>query len=278
MTDINRDFFKLDRDKCLKCSQCIHDCAFRALKANAEGYPEIPHPEACMRCQHCFAICPAGAIEFDGRNPADSVEPGAELPSAQAVSNWMRLRRSVRHFTGGDVPREKLERIFRSLANAPTGCNARALTFTCYPNRAAMEKFKLDFINKLETYREGDKILPKWLAVPAIRLRKGLEDVFFRNAPGMVVVSCDETAPGVTTPKEDVIAACTYFEMIAQAEGLATCWCGFLDIVKQAVPSVAQALGLRESTPFYAMLFGESAVRYARGVQRDGYAAVKWQD
>lgn len=278
MEELNHDFFELDRDKCLRCAQCVRDCAFRALKTDAEGYPRIPHPEACMRCQHCFAICPTGAIAFDGKSPAGSVAPDAELPSAQSVSNWMRMRRSVRQFSDVDIPREKLERIFGALANAPTGCNARALTFTCYPDRAAMDKFKLAFIQELESYHVNGKMLPKWLAVPAIRLRKGTEDIFFRNASGMVVISCDETSPGVTTPAEDVAAACAYFEMIAQAEGLATCWCGFLAMIKQAVPTVARVLGLRESTPFYAMLFGESAVRYARGVQRDGYAVVKWQD
>jgi hypothetical protein len=119
-------------------------------------------------------------------------------------------------------------------------------------------------------------MLPRWLAVPAIKMRKGGEDIFFRNAAGMVVISCDETAPGVVTPLQDIAAACAYFEMLAQAEGVATCWCGFLDLVKRDVPTIARALGLRETTPFYAMLFGESAVRYVRGVQRDDEARVIW--
>lgn len=274
---MTNDFFKVDQSKCVKCALCVRDCAFRALRCGADGYPEINKPESCMRCQHCFAICPKGAIEFNGKRAEDSVQTAnLELPSAAAVSNWMRVRRSVRHFRDGDVPREKLERILSALGNTPTGCNARALTFTCYSTRESMAAFKAKFLRELEIYRDGNKMLPRWLAVPAIKMRKGGEDVFFRNAAGMVVISCDETAPGVVTPLQDIAAACAYFEMLAQAEGLATCWCGFLDLVKRDVPTIARALGLRETTPFYAMLFGESAVRYVRGVQRDDEAQVIW--
>ncbi len=269
--------FKLNRDKCIKCALCVRDCAFRALRRGDDGYPEMSKADACMRCQHCFAVCPHGAIEFNGKRAEDSVKiSNLELPSAAAVSNWMKVRRSYRHFRDGDVPREKLERVLSALGNVPTGCNARALTFTCYSTRKALSDFKSKFLRELENFRDGNRLLPRWLAVPAIKMRKDGEDVFFRNASGMVVISCDETSPGVVTPLQDIAAACAYFEMIAQSEGIATCWCGFLDLVKRDVPTVARALGLRESTPFYAMLFGESAVKYVRGVQRDDEAKVIW--
>ena len=274
-----KELFHINTETCIKCSQCVKDCAFKALGTDSNGFPVMARESSCMRCQHCFAICPTASIVFDGKLPKDSLSTeNLELPSAESVSNWMRVRRSVRHFKETDVPREKLERIFKALANAPTGCNARALTFTCYPNRESMAEFKDKFLYELENYRDESKLLPKWIAVPAIQLRKGADDLFFRNASGMVVISADETAPGVTTPQEDVAAACTYFEMLAQAEGIATCWCGFLSLVKQSVPSVARAIGLRETTPFYAMLFGESAVKYHRGVQRDDCANVIWKN
>ena len=91
----------------------------------------------------------------------------------------------------------------------------------------------------------------------------------------MLIVSSDETAPGVTTPNEDVIAACTYFEMLAEANGLATCWCGFLKMITKEIPEILEkTTGLRRTTPFYAMLFGFPKVRYPRSVQRDSYANI----
>ena len=260
----------------MRCGLCVRDCAFRALKSGADGYPAIPDETKCMKCQHCFAICPKGAIRFDGKDPADSIPTaGLELPSATAVENWMHTRRSCRAFRDADVDRGVIDRILKTIANAPTGCNARSLTFTCYPTRDAMKSFKERFIHALETHRDGIRLLPRSIAIPAIMLRKGGDDIFFRKAAGMVIVSSDETAPGVTTPHEDVTIACAHFELLAQAHGLATCWCGFLKIVQHEVPEILEATsGISRTAPFYAMLFGYPAVRYTRGTQRDDYAKI----
>ncbi len=273
------NLFEVDRAACVKCGACVRDCAFRALKMDG-GAPRMAFPERCMKCQHCLAVCPAGAVVFDGKSPRDSVKlANLPLPGLDAVENWMRTRRSVRRFAAADVERGTLMRILAALGNSPTGCNARSLTFTCMPSRKAMDRFRRDFISAIERHRDGAKLLPRWLAVPAIRLRKGEDDMFFRGASGMLVVSSDESAPGVTTPREDVTIACAHFEMLANAAGIATCWCGFLKLVQQEVPELLEeTLGLGRSAPFYAMLFGLPAVRYARGVQRDSYARVDIRD
>ena len=38
-----------------------------------------------------------------------------------------------------------------------------------------------------------------------------------------------------------------------------------------------RALKMEDGAPFYAMLFGLPAVRYARGVQRDSYARIDFR-
>lgn len=273
------DFFRVDAGRCVHCGACVRDCAFRALKSAPDNGPIMADPAKCMHCQHCFAICPTGAISLDGKQAADSVvSVGLELPSAEAVSNWMHVRRSTRAFRDEDVDRGVLERILRDLGNSPTGCNARSLTFTCYPNRESMNRFRRDFISAIEAHREGTKLLPRWLAVPALQMRKGTGDIFFRGASGMLIISSDETNPEVVTPTEDIIAACTYFEMLAQAHGIATCWCGFLKMVQQQIPELLEkTAGIRRTTPYYAMLFGKSAIRYPRGIQREDYARIDWR-
>ena len=272
--------FEVDESKCVKCGACVRDCAFRALKSADDGTPKMAYPDKCMRCQHCLAICPVGAVTFDGRKPADSVPvKDLSLPTLDEVENWMRARRSVRRFASEDVDRATLDRILASLGNAPTGCNARSLTFTCFPTRAATDRFRAGFISAIEQHRDGTRLLPRWLAVPAIKLRKGGEDMFFRGASGILIVSSDETSPGVTTPREDVTIACAHFEMLANAAGIATCWCGFLNLVQKEVPEILEAtVGIRRTTPFYAMLFGRPAVRYARCVQRDSYAHIDYRE
>lgn len=279
MTTIDNTFFEVDAFRCVKCGMCVRDCAFKALKTSDSGGPVMADATKCMRCQHCFAVCPTGAIRIDGISASDApVSRGLALPSAEEVENWLSVRRSTRRFADVDVDRSVIDRILRALGNAPTGCNARSLTFTCYPDRDSMNRFRANFIHAIENHRDGKKLLPRWLAVPAIRMRKGGEDMFFRGASGMVIISSDETNPAVTTPTEDVAAACAYFEMLAQASGLATCWCGFLKLVQQAVPELLEVIsGIRRTTPFYAMLFGVPGIRYPRGVVRESYSKVEYK-
>jgi ferredoxin len=273
------ELFELERSRCVKCGMCVKDCLFGALKQGADSFPVMAEKEKCMHCQHCMALCPKGAITFKGKRPEDSlVAEGAALPSVKEVENYMRLRRSVRWYQDRDVERETLERILKALGNSPTGCNARALKFTCFSTRSAMDDLRGRFIKVVERHRNGQKLLPRWLALPAIQMRKGKGDIFFRGAPGMLVVSADETAPGVVTPQEDVVIACSLFEMLANAYGLGTCWCGFLRLVQGEVPEISEELlGLRPSTPFYAMLFGYPAFKYPRSVQRDDEAEIEWR-
>ncbi len=272
------DIFKVDGAKCVKCGLCVQDCAFRALRMESDG-PRMAFPDKCMKCQHCLAVCPAGAVAFDGRRPEDCIPVrDAPVPGLDEAEGWLRTRRSMRRFAPQDADRATLERILSALGNSPTGCNARSLTFTCLPSRESMDRFRRDFISAIERHRDGPKLLPRWLAIPALRLRKGEEDVFFRGATGMLVVSSDDKAPGVTTPREDVTIACAHFELLANAAGIATCWCGFLRMVQQEVPELLEeTLGLRRDAPFYAMLFGLPAVKYARGVKRDSYARVEFR-
>lgn len=274
-----QELFEVDDSKCVRCGACVDDCAFRALRAGKDGRPSMAHPERCMRCQHCLAVCPVGAVSFDGKRPEDSVSmAGLELPGAEALSNWMATRRSVRRFAAEDVDRATLDRVLKTLGNVPTGCNARSLTFTCFPTRKSMDAFRRDFIDVVAHHRDGTKLLPRWLAVPAIKLRNGGDDAFFRGASGMLIVSSDETNPAVTTPREDVAIACAHFELLANANGIATCWCGFLHLVQKVVPELLEtSAGIRRATPFYAILFGRPAVRYHRGVQREDYARIVYR-
>ena len=58
------EFFTVDRERCVGCGRCVADCAFKALKSDADGRPVMGEASRCMRCQHCFAICPTGAVRI----------------------------------------------------------------------------------------------------------------------------------------------------------------------------------------------------------------------
>ena len=53
-------------------------------------------------------------------------------------------------------------------------------------------------------------------------------------------------------------------------------WCGFLHIIIDAVPEVADVFGIPRGAPFYAMMFGVPAVHYARTAYRHDGARVEF--
>ncbi len=273
------NLIKIDRAACIKCGACVRDCAFKALHLDDDRYPVLASEDRCMHCQHCFAICPNGAITFDGHLASEATPvKELEIPSPIHVENWLKSRRSIRRYKNTDVDSNVLKRILSALGNVPTGCNARGLTFTCIATRSAMDDFRSRFVSALEEHHDGLKLLPRWLAIPAIMLRKGGEDIFFRGAPGMLIVSSDEENPGVKTPKEDIIIALSMFELLAESNGLGTCWCGFLNHAQEVVPELMEkTLGFRQKTPFYAMLFGIPSVSYVRAVMRESDAKIDWR-
>ena len=85
--------FKVDTEKCVKCGLCVNDCIARAIVQNENGVPEMCNSSRCIECQHCFAICPQGAISILGKNPSESDEI-CEINSKD-VLNLIKSRRSI---------------------------------------------------------------------------------------------------------------------------------------------------------------------------------------
>ena len=89
----------IERDKCRKDNICIIECPFNVLAADVNGFPEVKTEleAACMKCGHCLAVCPTGALSFNGISPeeCEPVQQGAEL-SVAAVAHLLKNRRSVR--------------------------------------------------------------------------------------------------------------------------------------------------------------------------------------
>ena len=64
--------FKVNREKCIACMQCIKDCPARVISLK-DGKAEINN-EGCIKCGHCVAICPVYAVSTDDYN-MEEVKP-----------------------------------------------------------------------------------------------------------------------------------------------------------------------------------------------------------
>lgn len=262
--------FQLDETKCIGCGACVNDCPMRVFEMR-EGKPFVKKPGNCFHCQHCLAICPVGAITLDGVSPADCLEiKGLDLPSASQMDHLMVARRSIRNYRQQNIPREEIQKMLELLSNTPTGCNERGLTFRVVETKERLRELLEKMCEVLAEHRTQLNAMVKGRL---ISFQKTGYDGFFRSAPHLLIV---EASPNSVTPQIDCDAALAYFSLVAQAHGYGTTWCGFLPIVTSLVPEVRDLFQIQREAPYYAMLFGLPAVRYARTVNHANDVRIAW--
>ena len=256
---------EIDKSKCIHCGLCISDCVSMCLEFDTEKFPAMKHENRCLSCQHCLSICPAGAITFDGK----SGENINEQPDDKLL-NLIKTRRSIRQFKTDEVDEETWNKLKSMLPYIPTGCNHHKLHFSIVKKKEIMELLKQKVNNRLI------KALNNKVLAPAVKhfecykeaFERG-DDIIFRSAPHMVVVSSPITAP---CAPQDPIIALSYLELYANSLGLGTCWCGYAEICVKLFPDLCEILEIPEGyTPVYTMLIGYPAVKYQRIPQPEPY-------
>lgn len=262
--------FKIDQQKCIKCGECVTDCPAKVI-STTDGCPHIaPDKEAsCYQCQHCFAVCPTGALSILGLLPEQSRFIEGTLPSPEQMEALMRGRRSVRRYQKENLPSDTMEHLLNVAWSAPTGVNARQVRFTVIDDREKLAKLRDGVMAGLaglvrekalpEAYARFGSFVPAWE-------EQGI-DIIFRDAPHLVIASAPQSAP---TPLADCIIALSYFELFAQASGVGTLWCGLAKYaVDDILPATRKTLGIPDDHLVgYVMLFGKPAVHYPRAAQR----------
>ncbi len=262
--DLPLSRFMVDAEKCTACGKCVKDCTAEIIAVN-NGIAGIkPANDAeCLLCQHCLAVCPTAAASVDGCYPEASL-PLEKIDPAP-LDLLMRGRRSVRRFAPGVVDRSLVDRLLATASHAPTGVNIRHRHFTLVHNPEVMADLRNRVARELTANRSTYPEEISWLVESSQRwLDEGVDEIF-RKAPHMLIVTAG--AEGVCKVA-DCLIALSYFELYAQANGVGTVWCGFVEKLLRYVPKLWDWLAIpRDDTLGYAMLFGPPGVEYARTTQ-----------
>lgn len=261
--------FSVDKTLCVSCGACARACLPHVIRM-AEHYPLTAHEELCMRCQHCLAVCPTGAVSVLGRKPTQSLPLKDNLPAPEALDALVKGRRSVRQYKNKNVEPALLRQVLDAAAHAPTGGNARKLRVTIIDDRKDMDAFRQEVYARLEELAESGRMpgMPRrpFFMAAGQRWRRERMDPIFRHAPHCLLVS---NAKDAVCVEQDPLIYLSYFELLAQTRGLGTLWCGLLYWCLQlALPEFLPRLGISEDCRLgYAMLFGYPAVSYLRTVE-----------
>ena len=262
----------VDKEKCIQCGLCVNDCISKCLDFDTENYPKMKYTEHCLGCQHCMSICPQGALSFNGKNPDDS-----DKISNKNILSLIKSRRSVRQYKDEELTEDEWKTLKNMLPYIPTGCNSHQLHFSIVEKRTVMQHLKDKVNNRLIKLLNNKVLSPlvKHFEVYKKAFEKG-EDIIFRGAPHMVVVSSPITAP--CAPQDPVIAL-SYLELYAQSLGYGTCWCGYATICIKLFPEICDILEIPKGySPIYAMLIGKPAVKYQRTIQPEPYKISEIKD
>lgn len=269
--------FTVDRNKCTSCMLCVGDCLARIIEPDKDKIPFVAaeNEAKCIGCQHCLAICPTGAVSVLGKKPQNSIS-AAKMTDYSGLDALIRNRRSVRKFSDKDIDKEKLDKILKAAANAPTGKNSRKVLITVTETREQTEKLKDMFIARIEEMAENGTLPEKYkMFNDKIALYKKGKDVIFRGTPHIMIASCPKS---VSTGTADGLIALSYAELAAYTLGVGVTWAGNLMFMYDFCPELFEKLGIpKDHKVSYAFYFGEAAVKYPRGVQRDEIAVNRVQ-
>ncbi len=255
----------IDKDTCTHCGMCLRECVVGCIAFNSEQIPGYIQDgeKMCVGCQHCFAVCPTGALSFAGKNPADSLK--VSYGDSEQLLRLIKSRRSVRFFKQEDVPSEKISMLTEMLAYPPKGGNADSLHYTIVGTIEKMQTIKNFTYDTIQAMEKGSPIIE----FCRDNFNKGI-DFIYRSAPSMVAVSVNKSKAIAGCENADPIIALSYLDLYAQSIGLGTLWSDCTLMVMKELPEVRAMLKIPEGYELnYTLLLGIPSVKYQRTVQRE---------
>ena len=260
----------IDHVKCKQDGLCAADCPMGIIRFEGKGsYPEIlPESESmCLRCGHCVAVCPHGALDHADVPLASctAIDKSLAISPAQA-EQFLRSRRSVRQFANKPVERTTLQQLIEISRYAPTGSNTQLVEWLVINDPERLQEIAGQVIDWMRSLLQDPKstVMP-YYPVLVKAWNAGVDSVL-RSAPCLLVAMAPAPAP---VRMIDLTLALSYLELAAPHYGLGTCWAGLLQGAMIADPSLKQEVCIPEGYPFhFPLMIGYSKVHYYRLPER----------
>ncbi len=265
------ELLEIDHDKCKKDGICVAECPMAIIQLDAdEGYPSlIPGTEAvCLRCGHCIAVCPHGALQH-ASIPMDGCPPLVKdltISHKEAVQ-FLRSRRSVRLYRDKPVEKEKIQTLIEIARYAPSAGNRQMVNWLVVTDPDKIHRLSELTVDWMRFILEQGPEAARAPYFPAIVTAwdKGMDRVL-RDAPALVMAHAPKEA---LNGMVDLTLALSYLELAAPTLGLGTCWAGLLQGALLSRPDIKKELGLPENHPHhYPMMLGYTKLRYYRLPER----------
>ena len=261
---------EVDASLCNQCGACILTCPEKIL-VEGEGAPNTVHPELCISCGHCAAICRQGAIHHESFPEGTIIPVNSDLlPSEDELLEMLRARRSLRAFKDAKVEQPVMERIIEAAQLAPTAHNLQNVEHI-----VVRKKDELKAISDLAVryFEKMTKQLRNPLVRGIVRLASGHEakslldfapemevmiegykngeDFVLRGAPCLIVGHAERN---IHLPGGNAMLALYNASLMAQAMGLGSFLVGYLVGACERDRSIPDFLGVPNTHRVHAAL------------------------
>ncbi|MDZ5253497.1 nitroreductase family protein [Clostridium sp. LIBA-8841] len=263
--------FKVNKEKCIACTQCIKDCPVNDIslvdeKANIKN-------RNCIKCGHCIAVCPTKAVSTDDYNMEEVKEYDKETFDIESENllNFIKFRRSVRRFKDKDVEKEKLEKILEAGRFTQTAVNSQDVSYVVITEKIAelrdlaYESLKEKGEYILNNLNDENKHLRRYALIwtkmyKAYKADPIKNDRLFFNAPVIIVAFSHHDLDGEL--------ASSNMELMTNALGLGTFFSGFLQLAAEGNEKILTLLGVENKKIASCMVIGYPAITYKRTAPR----------
>jgi len=259
----------IDHSKCTGCGKCVTDCLHHTIGL-ANGVARVLSDD-CLKCGHCLAICPQGAIQMTGLDDEILEKSSAtRMLDADALKTHLKLRRSIRRYKKTPVEKEKIAQIVEAGRLTPTGSNRQNVRYIVVQSGideledAVIEQYRALAEQALSPTESASTLTA--LDPRIYQLKRGL---LFYNAPALILVVSDSSV--------NASLAAMSMELMAEALGLGTVYVGLFAKPASQNDALRCELGLTpEENIVVCLALGYPAVTYLRSAPKKP-ANIVWR-
>ncbi len=260
-------FFQVEKLKCSGDGRCVDVCPIDILKMDtAKRMPFMVSggEDRCIKCGHCVAACPSGAVSLECMPVSDCQPLGRDwIVPIEKMGVFLKARRSVRLYKSEPVARDTIERLIDIARYAPSGINRQPVSWAVIYQTEKVRRLSELIIDWMRMLVKDASPLAESLHMQnIIAAWDHHQDWICRGAPHIIIaygLKDDFIAPQAAT------IALTYLELAAVSDNLGACWAGYVSLAINASAQVRKFVGISsKASCFGAMMVGHPKINYFR--------------
>lgn len=262
------NWISIDQEKCDGCKFCVVRCprCFSKQDGIIVAQADIDN---CNLCGHCLALCKHQAIAHEkmDMNNFPEVDSDANFDTKTFIQ-FIRNRRSHRHFKNKAIPKEDLETLIDTCRYAPTGSNVQTVETIVLQDQDRIKKLSdltVDVFAKFgeQAKKDIERLKGDGKEIPETVLRgkmygerlqesreAGLDPIFHRSPVVMIFHS-----PKLSSaPKDNCVIASTTLSLLARTMGIESTYIGLFVGASKDNPEILGELQLSPDNEIYSVL------------------------